>query len=147
MHGMYINGFLYSGLCAARSALSSIVTIKGYIKLSDHPFISRHLKGIFNRHPPLLKYTSIGGISIVLDYYNSIKTNDKLQFKDLVKKTVILFIFLGVRRKQALFTITLNSIIIEENEIFFLPNKTLKLSNIHRPLEPLIYQGSRIPLK
>ena len=77
MH-MYINGCLCSGLCAARSALSSIVTIKGYIKLSHHPFISCHLKGIYNRHPPLLKYTSIGGISIVLDYYNSIKTNDKL---------------------------------------------------------------------
>ena len=58
---------------------------------------------------------------------------DKLQFKDLVKKTVILFMILGVRRKQALFTITVNSIIIEENEIFFLPNKTLKHSNIHKP--------------
>ena len=81
----------------------------------------------------MLKYTSIWGISVVLDYYNSIKTNDKLQFKDLVKKTVILFMILGVRRKQALFTITVNSIIIEENEIFFLANKTLKHSNIHKP--------------
>ena len=38
MHGMYINGCLYSGLCAARSALSSIVTIKGYTKLSEQFF-------------------------------------------------------------------------------------------------------------
>ena len=65
---------------------------------------------------------------------------DKLQFKDLVKKTVILFMILGARRKQALFTITADNIISEENKIVFLPNKTLK-SNIHRPLEPLIYQG------
>ena len=141
MHGMYINGCLYSGLCAARSALSSIVTIKGYTKLSEHPFISRYLKGIYNRHPPLPKYTSIWDISIVLDYYNSIETNDKLQFKDLVKKTVMFFMILGARRKQALFTITVDNIIIEENKIVFLPNKTLKHSNIHRPLEPLIYQG------
>ena len=34
MHGMYINVCLYSGLCVARSALSSIVTIKDYTKLS-----------------------------------------------------------------------------------------------------------------
>ena len=46
MHGMYINGCLYSGHCTARSSLSSIVTIKGYKKLLEHPFISRYLKGI-----------------------------------------------------------------------------------------------------
>ena len=48
---------------------------------------------------------------------------------------------LGARRKQALFTITVDNIIIEENKIVFLPNKILKHSNIHRPLEPLVYQG------
>ena len=68
MHGMYINGCLYSGLCAARSALSGKVTIKGYAKLSEHPFISRYLKGIYNRHPRLPKYTSMWDISLVLDY-------------------------------------------------------------------------------
>ena len=138
MHGMYINGCLYSGLCAARSALSSIVTIKGYTKLSEHPFISCYLKGIYNRHPPLPKYTRIWDVSLVLDYYNSIETNDELQFKDLVKKTVMI---LGARRIQALFTIKVDNIIIEENKIVFLPNKSLKHSNIHRQLEPLIYQG------
>ena len=39
MHGMYINSCLYSGLCAARIALFSIVTIKGYTKVPEHPFI------------------------------------------------------------------------------------------------------------
>ena len=53
----------------------------------------------------------------------------------------MLFMILGARRKQALFTITVDNIIIEENKVVFLPNKTLKHSNIHRPLEPLIYQG------
>ena len=48
---------------------------------------------------------------------------------------------LGARRKQALFTITVDNIVTEENKIVFLPNKTLKHSNTHRPLEPLIYQG------
>ena len=87
------------------------------------------------------KYTSIWDISLVLDYYNSIEANDKLQFKDLVKKAVMLFMILGARRKQALFTITVDNIIIGENKIVFLPNKTLKHSNIHRPLKPLIYKS------
>ena len=37
LHGMYNDGWLYSGFCAARSALASVVTIKGFVKLSDHP--------------------------------------------------------------------------------------------------------------
>ena len=48
---------------------------------------------------------------------------------------------LGRRRKQALFTITVDNIIIEENKIVFLLKKTLKHSNTQRPLGPLIYQG------
>ena len=38
MHGMHLNGCLYSGLCAARSALFSVVTIRRYLKLSKHPW-------------------------------------------------------------------------------------------------------------
>ena len=88
IHAWYVHKWLFnSGLCAARSALSSIVTIKGYKKLSEHPFISRYLKSIYNRHPSLPKYTNIWDISLGLDYYNIIQTNDKLQFKGLAKKT------------------------------------------------------------
>ena len=75
---MSVNGCLSSGLCAACSALPSIVTIKDYTKQSEHLFISCYLKGICNRHPPLPKYTSICDISLALDYYNSIEMNDKL---------------------------------------------------------------------
>ena len=46
MHGMYINSYLYVGLCVAHSALSSIVKIKSYAKLSEHPFIYSFLKDI-----------------------------------------------------------------------------------------------------
>ena len=59
LRGMYAKGCLYSRLCVARSALSSVVCIKGFSKLSDHPIILRYLKGILNRHPPLPKYTKI----------------------------------------------------------------------------------------
>ena len=141
IHCMYINGCLYSGICAARSALPRIVIIKGYTKLLEHSFISSSLKCMYNRHPSVPKYTSIWDISLVLDCYNSIETNDKLQFKNLVKKIVMYFMFLGAHRKQALITIAVDNIVIEQIKIVFIPNKTLKHTNTHRPLEPLIYQG------
>ena len=42
LHGMYKQGcrYRYSGICAARSALSSAVTIPGYERTSNHPLIS-----------------------------------------------------------------------------------------------------------
>ena len=58
-HGMYKNGCLYSDICAARNALSSVAMIEGYDKLSSHPLITRFVKGIFNKHTPLPKYANI----------------------------------------------------------------------------------------
>ena len=134
MHDMYINGSLHSILCAVRSVLCSIVTIKGYVELLICLSFAIH-----NRHQFLAKYTSIWGIPLLLDYLNSIEMNDKLQFKNLLKKTVMLFMIFKVDRKQALFAITINSIVTEDNEVLSLQNKTLKQTNTNRPFEILIY--------
>ena len=85
LHGRYLNRCLYSGLRAARSALCSVVTIKGFIKLSDHPLISRYLKDFYNRHPVWPKYGNTWDMSLLLKYYNSNHNNRKLHFRDLVK--------------------------------------------------------------
>ena len=86
---MYTKGCSYGGLCTARSALSSV--IKGFSKLSDYPMISRHLKGIFNRYPPLPKYTKIWDINQVLDYYTNLPDNEELECKKSVKKLAMCF--------------------------------------------------------
>ena len=124
MQSMYINGCLCSGLCTAHNALSNIVTIKACARLSEHPFITCNFKIIYNRDQPLPKYTSIWEISLALDYYNSIEMHSKLQLKDQVKKTVMSLMIPLACRKQALFTITVDNIVTEQNKIVFLPNKT-----------------------
>ena len=138
MHGMYLNGCLYNGLCAARSVLSSAVTIKGYLKLSKHPMILRYLKCIYSRHPPLPKYVDIWDILLLLRYYGNMDSSDNLQFKTLVKKTVMLFIILGARRKQTLFTLSINNILLKENSVTLLSNKTMTQIKPNEPIEPLI---------
>ena len=116
---MYTEGCLYSGLCGARSALSSAVCIKGFPKLSDHPIISRYVKGILTRQPPLPKYKQIWYINQVLDYYTNLPANKELEFKYIVKKLVLLFFILGARRRQALFTINIENIIFADNNYSF----------------------------
>ena len=66
-------------------------------------------------------------------------SNDNLQFKALVKKTIMLFIILGARRKQDLFPLSTDSISFKENKVILLPNKTMKHTKSNTPLEPLIY--------
>ena len=52
--------------------------------------------------------------------------NDNLQFKSQVKKTVVLFIISGARKKQTLFTLSTSNIIFKENKVILLSNKTMK---------------------
>ena len=73
---MYKGGCHYSGLCAVRSALSSAIEIPGYDCISENPMISRFLKGVYNKHPPMPKYAEIWDINIVLDYYEKQKTTE-----------------------------------------------------------------------
>ena len=72
-------------------------------------------------------------------YYDDMNFNDNLKFKTLVKKIAVVFIILGARRKQALFTLSTDNVIFKENNFSLLPNKTIKHSKPNISLDPLIY--------
>ena len=139
MH-LYEQGCRYSGICSARSALSSAYTLGGQDTLAQHPLISRFVKGIYNLHPPTAKYSNIWDISIMLDYYTKSKENNELTLKELTMKFVMLLMILGGRRKQAIVAIEIENVIITEDKLLLLPNKTLKHSKPGRPLECLSYK-------
>ena len=82
---------------------------------------------------------NIWDLTLLLKYYEQKENNVCLEFKGLVKKTVMLFIILGTRRKQALFTLSVDNIVFKENKVILLPNKTMKNTKANRPSEPLIY--------
>ena len=75
-------------------------------------------------------------MSLLLKYYNSIGNNENL--KEPSKKDCSGNYDSawggegGRRRKQALFTITVDNIVDEKNKIVFIPNKTLKHTNTRR---------------
>ena len=92
---LYTTGCHYSGLCAARSALSSLIHIEEGPSISAHPITTRFLKGVCNRHPPSPRYLAIWDVDKVLSYFNSKEHNDKLSCKELCYKTVTLLMILG----------------------------------------------------
>ena len=74
---------LNSGICAVLSTLSSVVSIPGYDRLSDHPLLSGFVKCVFNRHLPLCKYYNIWEINDVMSYYDKLVSNTELKLNSL----------------------------------------------------------------
>ena len=141
LHGMYKQGWRYSGICAARSALSSAVTIPGYERMSNNPLISRYIKGFYNKHPPLPKYVNIWDMNKLLIYYKNMGPSSELTFKQLCRKTAVLFMLLGARRKQELLAIDITNVVLQTDKAILLPNKTLKHTNPKHPLQPFVHHS------
>ena len=141
LHGMYKRGCRYSGICTARSALFSTVTITGYERMSNHPLISRYVKGIYNKHPPLPKYVNIWKMNKLLTYYDNMGPNSELTFKQLCRKIAVLFMLLGAWRKQAILAIDIANVFVQTDKVILVPNKTLKRTNPKRLLELFVYHS------
>ena len=137
---LYKEGCLYSGLCAASSALASAIAIPGYSSISEHPKIVRFLKGIYNRHPPLPKYVKIWDINDVLCLYNQLPDNQQLSIKDLSHKLAILLMLLGARRKNSLSNISVDNIEINNTEMVIIPHEVLKHTRPGIPIKPITYK-------
>ena len=109
--------------------------------MSNRSLISRSMKGFYKKHPPLPKYVNISDMNKLLIYYENMGPNSALTFKQLCRKTSILFMLLGVRRKQALLAIDIGNVMVQTDKATLLPNKTLKHTNPKHPLQPFVHHS------
>lgn len=75
-------------------------------------------------------------MSQFLTYCENLPLNSNLSFKLLSKKIAQLFLILGARRKDSLLKIVIANVLLENENIILLPNKTLKNS---APQWPFVY--------
>ncbi|XP_057299263.1 uncharacterized protein LOC130629901 [Hydractinia symbiolongicarpus] len=95
---LFKGGSGYSVLCTTRSAIASVVSISGYSSLSEHPLISRFIKGVFNIRPSTPKYSLIWDTNVLLTYLKFLSPNKDLSFKDInIKLACLLTILAGQR--------------------------------------------------
>ena len=83
---LYEKGCQYSSITLARSALESVVTLRGYATLSDHPLIKRFIKGVFHLRPPKPEYSAIWDADILLKCWQKMEDNSQLNLLELSKK-------------------------------------------------------------
>ena len=68
----YEQGYSYSALNTARSALSTVIMLPSTNTFGSHPLVVRLLKGVFNKRPSLPRYTPTWDINIVPTYLEEI---------------------------------------------------------------------------
>ena len=135
---LYNQGGRYSTICAARSALATCITVENVANLAEHMLIKRFVKGIFNRHPPTPKYTSIWDINIVLELFNNLPENRDMPFEQLTKKFVVLLLILSARRKHTLTCIHIDKVDISNERLIIMPTGNLKHSRQNKKEEPIV---------
>ena len=100
----------YRSINVYRSALSSIhPRIDGYT-IGSHPLVSRLLKAIFNKRPPLPKYTASWSVGQVLSYLKTLGNNHDLLLKELTFKLVMLVALSTAARSSNLVLLNVESI-------------------------------------
>lgn len=106
LHSLYVQNLTYSTLNTARSALSSYLTGFNFdgtqYSMTNHPFIIRYMKGIFNLCRPSPRYLETWDIKPVLNYLEFLFPLDKLSLKDLSLKLVTLLALTTGQRCQTL---------------------------------------------
>ena len=87
---LFKEGYQYRSLNAYRSAIASMHTQVDGVSVSQHPLVSRALKGAFQTRPPLPRYSETWDVSKVLAVLSGQEVNDKTPLKILSQRTVML---------------------------------------------------------
>ena len=131
LSNLYDQGLSYSAINSAKSALSHIILLPPYTKLSDHPLISQYGKGVFNLRPPRPKLQFVWDFKIVFSYLEEKGSNNIMPDKILSQKLLILLLLLGEQRMNTVFNFEVNNMFINTECVILSPNKVLKHSFIN----------------
>ena len=115
-----------SSITLARSALASVVTLRGYTTLSDHPLIKRFIKRVYHLRPPKPKYFSVWDADILLRYWEKKEDNSQLNLLELTKKVTALLVLSHGLRKSAIATFDVNLITMSNDTCICYPSELLK---------------------
>jgi len=137
---LYLEGKQYSSLCTTRSSLASIIHIEGFKTISDHPVISRFIKGVYHLRPPETVKSFIWDTHIVLNYFREKGENNLLTLQEITEKLVMLLILLHGQRVSTIATFDINRMCINENLCTFYPNILLKHERQGRARDSFTYR-------
>ena len=92
------SGKAYWSINVYRSAISMTHPIIDSVRVGEHPMVCQLMKGIFNKRPPLLRYSQTWKVHQVTSYLEGLGDNAELFFKQLARKLVVLLALTSAAR-------------------------------------------------
>ena len=121
---LFVKGSGYSTINTARSALSSILIST----VCAHPLVSRFMKGVFNKRPPIPRYEEIWDVKPVLTFLRKWSPVRYLSLKQLTLKLCCLLALVSAQRAQTLALLSIKHMTITEGKVQFTVLELLKQS-------------------
>jgi len=137
---LYTTGVGHSVIATTRSAMSSIIHIPGCSRLSDHPLVTRLMKGIYNNRPPVPKYTNVWNVDDLFSYLKTLQSNSFLSLKMLTLKLAVLLGILSGQRVSTIHKFDVTNMDISHEQVIFHVNNLLKHTKLGKPNKPFVYK-------
>ena len=117
-----------------------MLTLTGYVALSDDPLIKCFIKAVHHLRPPKSKYSSTWYADIFLRHWKQIENNSLLNLLELSKKIIALLVLLHGLRISTIGTFDMNLINILNDTCICYACEPLKLDQQGRPRDEIIYK-------
>ena len=129
----------YSAVNTARSALSSVITLRDGSSFGKHPMVKRLLKGVFEDKPSLPRYGKTWDLNVLLCFLRTLPEYDKISLKELTYKLVVLIAILSGQRCQTIHALSIeeNCMSLEDDRCTFFISTLLKQSKPETHLKPI----------
>jgi site-specific recombinase XerD len=137
---MFDAGKEYATINGYRSAISAFhPEIEGQ-KTGQHPYITRLMKGVFNKRPPVPKYTETWEVGRVLNTIKAFGDNRTMNTKQLTLKLAMLMALSSAGRSSELVSLSTKYMVDEGEQISFQMHKVYKTAKPGKPLMKLSFQ-------
>ena len=107
---LYKEGYQYRSLSSYKSAMAFMHSPINGVSISQHPLVSRPLKGAFQTRPPLRRYQGTWDVGTVLNYISADQLDQKMSLKQLSLRTVMLLALTRPSRSADLANLTYQGI-------------------------------------
>ena len=123
-------GLGFGAVNTARCALSVILPRLNGQSFGKGYAVHLFMRAVHNRNPPKSKYSSFWDVSIVFDYLRSLPNNKHLSVMLLGFKVLMLLLLVTGHRGQTMVALSLDNVILKEDEIIFELDTLLKSNRL-----------------
>ncbi|WAR19981.1 hypothetical protein MAR_001819 [Mya arenaria] len=138
---LFSEGLTYNVLNTARSAISSFICLQNSeSSVGNQPIISRFMRGAFNMRPALPRYVNTWDVFVVIRYLKQQSPTEKLSFKPLTMKLVMLMALLSGQRAQSLQMLDIKNMGHSGDIVTFVINQLIKQTRPGFHVKPITFR-------